>query len=116
TRKHRDHEHTGAAVFHGDANLVIASSVDEAKAALDVLDGKAASAAADGPLAGNVPPGTTVLFRATDISKVDLKCCNSKVAKQTESFRFVTGEHEGQSFYRSRSTMTNDAVVGQLKE
>jgi hypothetical protein len=38
------------------------------------------------------------------------------VAKQTKSFRFVTGEHEGESFYRARAKMTNEKVVDQFRE
>lgn len=104
-----------AAAFYGDEWILFASSVDLLKQAVDVLDGEAASLTDDSALAGKVPAGTTMLMRAEGLSDAKLpeKC---KLAKQTKSFRFVTGEHNGQSFYRSRATMTSDEVAGQVKE
>jgi hypothetical protein len=113
--RHSSKTRTVAGAFYGDETIVMASSVDELKLAVDVLDGKAPSLTEHSALAGNVPPGTTMLMRVEGVSEADLpdKC---KLAKQTKSFRFVTGEHDGESFYRSRSEMTNEEIVGQLKE
>lgn len=113
THKHHGQSHTMATTFHGKSHLVAASSVDLLKSALDVLDGKRDSASTDGPLAGNIPAGTTVLFRVTDLSKAELPC-KDPVIKQTESFRFVMGESDGKSFYKSRTKMTNEEMVDQL--
>jgi len=114
TKKHGKHSHTLATAWHGEL-LVLASSVDELKAALDVLDGKADSVGSDGALAGSAPAGTTVLMRATGIAEAKLPH-KDPVAKQTESFRFVVGENDGKSFFRVRAEMTNDEIVGQVKE
>ena len=113
--RHSDKTHNLAAVFYGEDAVVLASSVDELKHAVDVLEGKSPSVKPDAPLGGNIPAGTTMLMRVEGVSDADLpdKC---KLAKQTKSFRFVTGEHDGESFYRSRSVMTNEDVVGDLKE
>jgi hypothetical protein len=103
-----------AAAFHGDHSLVFASSADLLGRALDVLDGKAQSLTQDSPLAGRIPPDTTMLLRAEGLSKAGLpeKC---KLANRTRSFRLVTGEHDGQSFFRSRSIMTDKEVAAQVR-
>lgn len=113
--RHSSKTHNVAAVFYGEEAVVLASRVDELKQAVDVLEGKSPSLKPDSPLGGNIPAGTTMLMRVEGVSDADLpdKC---KLAKQTKSFRFVTGEHDGESFYRSRAVMTNEEVVGQLKE
>ena len=101
---------TTAATLRGKEQIVVAGSVDDLKAALDLLDGKAAGLAADAPLAGNVPPGTALLVRAQDFNDADLPC-KIPVLKQIESFRFVIGEHEGQSFLRKRVNFTDPAAA-----
>lgn len=107
--------HTAAVAFHGDDSVVFAHDVDELKRAIDVLDGKAKSLTADASLGGNIPAGTTMLMRVEGAASANLpeKC---KLARQTRSFRFVTGEHEGESFFRARAVMTGDDVAGDLKE
>ena len=106
---------TIAAAFLEENRLVIASGVDDLKAALDVISGKSPSLAADGPLGGKIPAGATVLFRATGISEAKLPF-RDPVAQQTKSFRFVAGEANGESFFRARGEYTNGDVVDQLKE
>jgi hypothetical protein len=111
-----DHgSHTVAVAFKGDEQLVAASSVDGLRAALDVLDGAAPSVGPDSPLAGNIPPGTTLLARVNGIAAAEL-AKKDPVARQTQSFRFVTGEADGQSFYRARAEMTNPEVAAQLRD
>lgn len=112
---HKDHghSHTVSLAWYGDNRIVLASGVDDLKAAIDVLDGKSASLGPDAPLAGNVPPGTTILFRARGISNIE---CKEPLVKQIDSFRWVAGEHNGESFSRWRLE-TNDAeTAGSLKE
>ncbi len=121
-RPDRSHATVVAATFD-DNHLVVASSFDELRAALDVLDGKARSLADSSKgegskgegskLSGIVPPGTTMLFRVIGVSKAELPCKDS-VARQTESFRMVTGENEGKSFFRVRVTMTTDEAAAQM--
>jgi hypothetical protein len=113
--RHSSKTRNVAAVFYGEEAIVLASSVDELKQAVDVLEGKSPSLAADSALAGNIPAGTTMLMRVEGVSDANLpdKC---KVAKQTKSFRFVTGEYDGESFYRARAKMTQGEVVGQLTD
>lgn len=113
TGEHRGHKHTLASAWHGQDRLVLASGVDDLRAALDVIDGKSDSVGADAPLAGNIPSGTTVLLRAVGISSIP---CKAPLVQQTESFRFVVGEHNGESFYRWRLVMNNAETAGELKE
>jgi hypothetical protein len=113
--KSRHGEHTVAVAFVGREHLVAASSADELRSALDVLNGAAASASADGPLGGNVPPGTTMLMRVNGVASSGLPL-KDPVSKQLDSFRFVAGESEGQSFYRARAEMTNPEIAQQVKE
>ncbi len=115
TKEHRGRKHRLSAAWFGEDRLVLATGVDELSAALDVLDGKSPSAGADHPLGGRVPTGTVALLRATGINNAELKH-NCPVKKQTKSFRLVVGEKDGQSFFRSRSEMTNTEIVGSLKE
>jgi len=56
-----------------------------------------------------------MLMRAEGINTADLPD-KLKVVKQTKSFRFVTGEHDGESFYRARAVMTNEDIAGHGKE
>lgn len=118
TTKHGDrdvhswemHSKTIAAAFHGKDLLVIGDSADQVGAALDVIDGHSAGLAADAPLAGNIPVGTTFLLRAQGIADAQLRC-KAPVVKQIESLRMVTGEHDGTSFFRVRLNMTNPEVT-----
>lgn len=115
TKEHHGKQRTVSAAWFGEDRLVVATSADELSAALDVLDGKAGGVGDDHPLGGVIPVGTTVMLRATGIDKAELKH-DCPVKKQTRSFRFVLGEKDGQSFFRSRSEMTNPEIVGSLKE
>jgi hypothetical protein len=115
SRECHGRKHTVSAAWFGEDRLVVATGVEQLSAALDVLDGKAASVGGDHPLGGQIPTGTTVMFRASGIADADVKD-DCPIVKQTRSFRFVLGEKEGQSFYRSRSEMTNPEIVSSLKE
>ena len=105
---------TVAAAFYGEDHIVFASSVDELRAAMDVLQGKSKSVHNHAALAGRIPPGTTMLMRVEGVSQAE-KLGKHPLAKQTQSFRFVTGEYEGKSFCRARAKMTNTGVAAHLK-
>ncbi len=90
----------GAGLYSEFNALVFASSVEELKTALAVLDGKA-PAVGNGPLSGKVRPGTMVLARATGLAEADLPC-KSPIAKQIRSLRFSMGEDNGQLFFTPR--------------
>ena len=115
THKHHGHEHVIAAALCEDDRFVVGSSMDTVKTALDVIHGKAAATSAGGPLDGRIPPGTTVLLRVKGVSEAGLPC-KSPLVKQTDSFRFVTGEADGKSFFRARAVMTNNEVTAQAQQ
>lgn len=112
--EHHGKSHPGAGAFCKEG-LVLASSIEELEMALNLLDGKGTSLSSSSPLAGGVPAGTTVMARVAGIAEAKLphKC---PLAEQTEAVRFSMGEHNGQSFFRFRATMTNSEVTGQVKE
>ncbi len=112
TRKRHEHTWTVAAAFRGTDQLVVGDSVDSVKAALDVLGGKSPGLTGDSALAGHIPDGTTFLARAQGIAAADLPC-KVPVVKQIDSYRLVTGESGGQSFFRARITMTNPEAAAQ---
>jgi hypothetical protein len=103
-----------AGAFRDDDLLVLSGSVDEVKAALAVLDGKAPAITEEGPLRGRIPPGTCALFRVTGIAEAKLPG-KPALASQMESYRATIGENDGKVFYRARAIMTNEEIVGQLK-
>ena len=91
-----EHRRVGLAFFK-PSTLVFATSPDETKAALDVLDGKAPSLdGKDNPLAAPVPPGTAVVIRIRGLA--DLR---DKVPplKNLDRLSIAVGEHEGESFF-----------------
>ena len=114
---HNDHGKSKpvSGAIRGDDLVVLAGCVDDVKAALAVLDGKAPAMADDGPLRGRTWPGACLLFRVVGISEAKLPG-EPPLAKQTESYRFAIGENDGKVFYRSRAVMTNEEVVGQVKK
>ena len=106
--------HAAAGTIYKPEYLVFSSSLDELKAAVDVLDGKSAAVASDSPLAGAVGPGTTVLARSASLAQAELPC-KSPLAKQVESLQLSTGENEGKSFFDLKVLMANPEVVQQSK-
>lgn len=87
--------------FYRDDVMLFARSPERVKAALDVLDGDAKSAAGDGPLGGRVRPGSILVARAAAVDP-ETKC---PVLRQGRSFRVALGESGGKSFYRAKLDM-----------
>lgn len=104
--KHGNPAPTFAMAFWTHSQLVMASSVDDVKATLDLLDGKAPSLTADSRLGGNIPAGTICLVRVEGLANA-----TRPRKAPIESFRMVIGESKGQSFFRMRVTMASPKVV-----
>lgn len=102
---------TVVGAFYKDDVMVFARSADRVEMALDVLDGKAAAAGSDSPLAGRTRPGSILVARAAKVDP-DTKC---PVLRQGEGFRVAMGESEGRSFYRARLDMES-AEAAELAE
>jgi len=113
------HQRSMTGAFYGPDILIFGASIDEVKAALDVLDGtKPSLATADqtvaNPLTGAVPPGAILVARAIGIAEADLphKC---PLAKQIEGLALVVGEYQGDSFFDAKLTMKQPELAQQMK-
>jgi hypothetical protein len=113
--KGKHHEHPVTGVFYKPTVLVIGPCVDQVKAALDVLDGKAANQSAAGaPLAGEVPAGAILVVRAVGIDSAKVPC-HSPLIKQSESLRLALGENQGESFLSGCLQTKCPIVADQVK-
>lgn len=112
THKKGDKQHHATGAFFSSKVLVFGGSVEEVKAALDVLSGKSPSLAGKpSALDGDIAPGTTFLHRAMDVG-ANTKCT---VAKQVQSYRAAMGENNGESFFRARLPMNTSESAEQVK-
>lgn len=95
---HREHgrERPVTGAFFDDKVIVFADSVDEIKAALDVMDGKKPACSCK-ILAADVPEGATLLARAVGIAEAKPPH-HSELIKKIESVSIDTGERRGNSF------------------
>ncbi|MEN6450759.1 MAG: hypothetical protein ABFC96_09725, partial [Thermoguttaceae bacterium] len=103
---------TGA--FYGPDIVVFGTSVDEVKAALDVLGGTKPSLAADSPLAAAVPQGAMLVVRAIGVADADLPH-QHPLAKQVDSVSLAAGEYQGESFVDAKMTVKKPELAQQMK-
>ena len=115
TQSHQGHTKTVWGAFYKADYLLFASSLEEMKAAIAVLDGKAAALATSSPLAGSVQPGTTLVARVTGLGAVNIpgRC---PFAKLTEGFNIGMGENSGQSFLQFKGLMKTPEAADQAKK
>ncbi len=112
THKHGKESHTAYGVFFKPNVLVFAGCSSLIHGALDVLDGKSPGITDEkSPLAGRLPPGATLIVRASAIGS-QIKC---PILKEADSLRVTLGENQGESFYRARLTMKSTEAADQLK-
>ena len=112
THKKGEKQHHATGAFFTPKVLVFGGSVEEVKAALDVLSGKSPCLAGkSSALDGDIAPGTTFLHRAIDVGATT-KC---PVLKQAQSYRTCMGESNGQSFFRARFIMNTTESAEQVK-
>jgi hypothetical protein len=84
-----------AAFFKADV-IVFGASIEELKAAIDVLDGtKGNISQAYASLAPAIPPGTILIAGAKDLAEANLHP-ESPLSKQIDSALLVVGENQGQ--------------------
>jgi hypothetical protein len=109
------HHHPVTGVFYRPQVLVFAATPAEAKAALDVLDGKTPSLAGKpSPLAAEIPAGAMILARAIGLSGAELPS-KSPLVKQSESFSVVLGESKGESFFDGTVMVKSKDVAEKIK-
>jgi hypothetical protein len=112
TQKHGKESRTVYGTFFKPNVLVFAGCASAIHAALDVLDGKSPGITDQkSPLAGRLPPGATLIIRASAIGP-QIKC---PILKEADSFRVTLGENQGESFYRARLTMKSSEAADQVK-
>lgn len=103
------------ATFYQPDVIVFASSFDELKAALDVLDGTRPNFASTSHIsAESIPAGTILAAAARDLASAQLPL-ESPVARQAESFALIVGENQGQIFVRSSLAMKQADLAKQIK-
>lgn len=112
TQKQGDKTETAAGAFYKPDVLVFAANWQAVGKAIDVLDGKSPGLTdAKSPLAGAPPKGSTFVLR----SRVFRPETPFAVAKQAQSIRIATGEHDGKSFYHASAVMKTSEAANEVK-
>jgi hypothetical protein len=104
-----------AGAFYKPNVLVFSGSPEEVKAALDVLDGKAARLEASSPLAASAPAGTMLLGRATGIDKAKLPG-DPPFAKQLRDLHLVFGESKGKIVFQGKLTLNSAEAANLVRD
>jgi len=95
-------------------DVIVFGSLDEVKAALDVLDGaKPNLAGKDSPLAGAVPQGAILVARAVGLAEAELPC-KSPLIRQMDSFALAVGENQDESFFEGKLTVKRTELAQQI--
>ena len=107
-------EHT-AGCFHGPTVAVVGQDVEQVKAVLDVLDGKAPSLT-DGAaqLKQAAAPGAVFVARAIDLDEAGLPF-KSPIVPKTELLALAVGEHDGDVFVQVRLVSSEKEVAEQVR-
>jgi hypothetical protein len=107
-------KHDNATFFKPDV-IVFGASLDELKAALDVLDGTNPNLAAQHEaVAGMIPPGAILVAGAKDLGEANLHP-ESSLSKQADSALLVVGEKDGNVFVRATLNVKDAEVAKHLK-
>ncbi len=107
-------KHDQAVFFKPDV-LVFGASIDELKAALDVLDGTKPNISEKyKSLAASIPPGTIFIAGAKDLAEANLHP-ESPLSKQIDSALLTVGENQGQVFVHGILNVKNVEIAEKLK-
>ncbi len=119
TWKHAEgtrHAHDMTGVFYRPDVIVFGGSIDEVKAALDVLDGTGPNLAGkDSPLAEEIPPGTMFLARAVGLADAPDLPCKSPVVKQIDFMTLSIGENQANTFINGKVEIEQAKMAQQLR-
>jgi hypothetical protein len=103
------------AVFFQPDVIVFSTSLDELKAALDVLDGTKPNFASKGDdWSGKLPPGTILAAGARDLSEAKLHA-ESPLSKQADSVALIVGEYQGQLSVHGTLNVKQAEIAKQVK-
>jgi hypothetical protein len=101
--------------FFQDDVLVFSPSVDELKAALDVLDGTKPNFTTKTPgSTPMLPPGTILAAGAHGLGEADLPC-HSPLSKQADVAWVFIGENQGEVFVRGALKVKDAEIAKKLK-
>lgn len=103
--------------FYKPDVLVFGATVDEVKAALDVLDGTKPNFLSQAPATGltlSIPAGSILVAGVTGLAGVDLPC-KSPLTKQTDTIVLTVGESQGDVFVVGQIIAKTAEVAQQLK-
>jgi hypothetical protein len=116
THKQGGHEHQVTGCFHSPTTLLFGRRSEDVIAALDVLDGKAASLeGSDSSLAVASPSGTMLAVKASRLEDMELPS-RSPMIKLGKSFSVVLGEDGGESFAIAKLMAKSDEMAKQVME
>ena len=102
-------------VFYKPDIMVFGASVDEVKAALDVLDGKKPSfVGTESGLSLEIPPGTVLVAGATGLAEANLPH-KSPLAKKADAIVLAIGENEGNVFVVGQLVAKQPEIAQELK-
>jgi hypothetical protein len=110
------HGHPVSVALYKPDTLVVASSVELVKSALDVLDGKAPSLAGkESPLTTNIPRGAIIFARATNLEKAEA-ADKFPVFKLLRQFSYAEGQRDDQWFGQFQVVTESPQVAEKVKE
>jgi len=113
--KGKRHEHPMVGTLARPSLLVFAPTVDQVKAALDVLDGKSPSLAGkESPLTAKVPEGTMLLVRVVGLAGAHLPW-KSPVVTECESLSLLIGENDGKVSLAGKLAAKTKETADQIK-
>jgi hypothetical protein len=115
-RKDAPDKHTVTGCIFGPELLIVGRDSAEVKAALDVLDGKAAVlAGSDSPLAGEVPDGAVVVGGVTGVTEAG-SLFKSPIVNQSEFIWVALGERDGEVFGQLKFVAKSDEAAEQVED
>jgi hypothetical protein len=107
------HERPMNGTFYKPDVIVFAHSIDDLKAALDVLDGTKPNMSEHNPF-GEIPQGAILVAGATNIADAKLPP-QMHAAKQIDSAHLIAGEYQGETFMNAKMMMKTAEAAQQMK-
>ena len=115
-RKDAPDKHTMTGCIFGPELLIVGRDSAEVKAALDVLDGKAAVlAGSDSPLANEVLEGAVVVGGVTGMTEAG-SLFKSPIVNQSEFIWVTLGEQDGEVFGQLKFVAKSDEAAEQVED